>query len=158
MTESRPATMRAVTRDEALRLLGSVGYGRIVFTERALPAIRPVNHLVDDGDVIIRTHAGAAIPRVVGQVVAYEADSVSAGPRLDWSVVVIGVAEFEQDAEAVARYERVLRPMVDLPMDHVLRIRPELVTGHVVAGAPNASDLPAPRDASAVPLAADRRR
>ncbi|WP_291417158.1 pyridoxamine 5'-phosphate oxidase family protein [Actinophytocola sp.] len=133
--------MRPVNRDEALELLGSVPYGRIVFTERALPAVRPVNHIVDGGDVIVRTHMGAAILRAIGQVVAYEADLVSANPRLLWSVVVIGVAEVEEDIEAVARYERLVRPMVDLPMDHVIRIRPQLVTGQVLDAEP-AGDLP----------------
>jgi hypothetical protein len=40
-------------RGEAMRLLASVGYGRVVFTRDALPAIRPVNHLVDPGRVIV---------------------------------------------------------------------------------------------------------
>jgi len=132
MTDGQPARMRPVGRDEALRLLGTTRFGRIVFTIRGLPAVRPVNHLVDGGDVIMRTHTGAAVLRAVGQVVAYQADHVSAGPRLEWHVVVIGMAEVETDAEAVARYERILRPTVDLPMDHVLRIRPELVSGDVL--------------------------
>src|SRR5258708_36398974 len=44
-----------------MRLLGSVSLGRIVFTARALPAIRPVCHLVDGDYVIIRTDSSAAI-------------------------------------------------------------------------------------------------
>src|SRR5437667_22837 len=47
-------------KDEALRLLGSVPFGRVVFTARALPAVRPVNHLVDGNRIIIRTSPGAA--------------------------------------------------------------------------------------------------
>jgi hypothetical protein len=129
MTDSQPRRMRTVEREEALRLLGSVPYGRIVFTERALPAVRTVTHIVDGGDVVVRTHAG-----VVGQVVAYEADSVGEGPRLEWSVVVVGMAE-EARAEEVDRYERLLPPMVDGPASRVVRIRPELVTA--------AEDLPA---------------
>lgn len=43
---------------EALRLLGTVGLGRIVFTRHALPAVRPVNHLLDDGDIIVRVQDG----------------------------------------------------------------------------------------------------
>ena len=39
---------------EALRLLGSVSLGRIVFTRHALPTVRPVNHVLVDGDVVIR--------------------------------------------------------------------------------------------------------
>lgn len=34
-------------RSEALRLLGTVPLGRVVFTHQALPAIRPVNHVVE---------------------------------------------------------------------------------------------------------------
>ncbi|WP_370095729.1 hypothetical protein [Streptacidiphilus sp. MAP12-20] len=30
-----------------------------MFTQHALPAIRPVNHIVDQGDIIIRSHNGA---------------------------------------------------------------------------------------------------
>jgi hypothetical protein len=143
MTDSQPARMRPMDRDEAFRLLSSVPYGRIVFTERALPAIRPVNHIVDGGDVIIRTHTGATILRTIGQVVAYEADVVSDEPRLLWSVVVIGRAEIEEDADAIARYERMLRPAVDLPMDHVIRIRPELVTGQALDTEPSSRSLTA---------------
>ncbi|MFD8141548.1 pyridoxamine 5'-phosphate oxidase family protein [Streptomyces sp. NPDC059708] len=43
--------MRELDRAEALRLLATVSLGRVVFTHRALPAVRPVNHLVDGEDV-----------------------------------------------------------------------------------------------------------
>ena len=64
---------------EAMRLLASVDYGRVVFILNALPAIRPVNHLVDDGRIIIRTRLTTAISTAItfadsGVVVAYEAD------------------------------------------------------------------------------------
>lgn len=42
---------------EAMRRLAGVSYGRVVFTLNALPAIRPVYHLVDNGHIIIRTRA-----------------------------------------------------------------------------------------------------
>ena len=59
-------TMPAMTeigRDEALCPLGGTTLGRIVFTEHALPAIRPVNRLLDNRRIIIRTRAGAACRR-----------------------------------------------------------------------------------------------
>jgi|GEM_PF-6555183 Pyridoxamine 5'-phosphate oxidase len=46
-------------RDEALRRLASVSVGRLVFTIAGLPAIRPVNHLVDDGAVVVRSDLGS---------------------------------------------------------------------------------------------------
>jgi hypothetical protein len=44
-----------------MRLLRSVSYGRIVFTRDTLPAVRPVNHIIDDGEVIIPTRLTAKI-------------------------------------------------------------------------------------------------
>src|ERR1035441_3020332 len=73
--------LEALTREESLRLLGSVSLGRVVFTQFALPAIRPVNHLVEGDKIVIRTHIGATITSAVdgtGTVVAYEADMIDA--------------------------------------------------------------------------------
>ncbi|WP_291412879.1 pyridoxamine 5'-phosphate oxidase family protein [Actinophytocola sp.] len=67
MIETRPHQTRELDRTEALRLLGSVSFGRISFTERALPQIRPVNHLVDAGEVFIRTHSDAAVMTAIGR-------------------------------------------------------------------------------------------
>src|SRR5690348_935366 len=77
-----PRRSTGIDSVEALRLLGSVSFGRVVFTQQALPTIRPVNHVLADGDIVIRTHAGAALTartrqaRDLGVVVAYEADDI----------------------------------------------------------------------------------
>ena len=120
---------------EAMRLLASVGHGRVVFTRDALPAIRPVNHLVDDGRVIVRTRLTAKVSAAVrsnadaGVVVAYEADDLDPERRLGWSVVVTGLATTVSDPERVARYERLLHPWVNKVMDTVIAIEPEIITG-----------------------------
>jgi Pyridoxamine 5'-phosphate oxidase len=64
MSDSR--VMEELDRTELLARLGSVSFGRVVFTSRALPAIRAVNHVVLDGRIIICTHEGAAIAGVTG--------------------------------------------------------------------------------------------
>ncbi|KUN88505.1 pyridoxamine 5'-phosphate oxidase [Streptomyces bungoensis] len=121
--------------DEALRLLGSVSLGRIVFTRHALPTVRPVNHVLDDGEIVIRTHEGAALTARAGQadgqgvVVAYEADCIDPDTHLGWSVVVTGYARLVTDAGELARYEKLLSPWVNRTMDYAVRIRPDLVTG-----------------------------
>ncbi len=53
--------MRPMTRQQALGKLASTGYGRVMFTQHAMPAIRPVNHLLHDGHIIIRCHDDSAI-------------------------------------------------------------------------------------------------
>jgi hypothetical protein len=136
--EPVPLAPRRSTRldsAEALRLLGSVSMGRIVFTDKALPTVRPVNHIMDDGYIVIRTHESAALTPYTGHsggpgvVVAYEADAIDPDTHLGWSVVVTGYAELVTDERELERYKAVLRPWVEQTMDHAVRIRPGLVTG-----------------------------
>lgn len=124
--------LEELSRDDALRRLGSVPLGRVVFTLGALPAVRPVNHLVDGDGVVIRTHHGAALVRPArgGVVVAYEADDIDPVERLGWSVIVTGRTELVGDGEeAAARYCQRLRPWVSEAKEVIVRIRAELVTG-----------------------------
>ena len=65
-----------------MRLMASVGYGRMVFTQGALPAIRTVNHLVDGGRVIVPTRVTAKLTTAMRSsptshaVVAHQADDL----------------------------------------------------------------------------------
>jgi pyridoxamine 5'-phosphate oxidase-like protein len=108
------------------------GLGRVVFTLNALPAIRPVNHLLDDCRVIIRTRLTASISAAVrsseGIVVAYEADSIDPQTRTGWSVVVTGRAHTLTDPDEVTRYEQLLEPWVN-HADTVVAIEPDIITG-----------------------------
>ncbi len=96
-----PVGAQRLDEAEALRLLASVEFGRVVFTVNALPAIRPVNHLLDDGRIIIRTRLTSAISSRArsadGVVVAYEADDINSQTRTGWSVVVTGRAHTVTD-------------------------------------------------------------
>ncbi|MFF3464192.1 pyridoxamine 5'-phosphate oxidase family protein [Streptomyces sp. NPDC001984] len=149
MTRKDDPTPRSIDLDrvEALRLLGSVSLGRIVFTRHALPTIRPVNHVLDDGDIIIRTHEGAALTSHArqadgsGVVVAYEADVIDPDTHLGWSVVVTGYARLVTDPDELARVQKLVHPWVhEHSMEYAVRIRPDLVTGvrlDAVAGGPD---------------------
>ena len=126
--------IRPLGRTRSLNLLASVPLGRIVFSEHALPAVRPVNHLVDDEAVIVRSNLGTALAGATltegGIVVAYEADEIDPTTRTGWSVVVTGTARLVQDEAEVQRYEQLLHPWVDTPMNCVIRIQTDLVTGY----------------------------
>jgi hypothetical protein len=116
-----------LTRPESLRLLTGAPFGRIVYTVRALPAIVPVRHLVDNGMIVVRTHVGA---ECAGSVVAYQADEIGSCDEDGWTVTVTGVARRLLDAEEIAHYEHVLVPLVEAETVEVIRIYPEIVTGH----------------------------
>ncbi|WP_042380779.1 pyridoxamine 5'-phosphate oxidase family protein [Streptacidiphilus melanogenes] len=127
---------------EALDLLGSVRFGRIVFTQHALPAVRVVNHTVVDGEIVIRTHAGAALARSLpggdtpGVVVAYEADEIDAETHTGWTVVATGYARVLDratlPAERAARYLDARTPWFPAELSHLVVIRPEIVTGRLL--------------------------
>lgn len=129
-----PSTPRELGREESLRLLASVGVGRIVFSHQALPAIRPVNHVLDDGRIIVRTHPTAAVLSALDTVVAYEADQIHEDERIAWSVIAVGIARRVRDRQEISRYHELLRPWVRGEMTEVIRIDPELVTGYSLNG------------------------
>ncbi|MGW7047335.1 pyridoxamine 5'-phosphate oxidase family protein [Streptomyces avermitilis] len=137
ITDQHPEHRRIdLDRSEALRLLGSVSLGRIVFTRQALPTVRPVKHMLDGGDIVIRTHEGAALTSQArqadnaGVVVAYEADVIDPDTHLGWSVVVTGYARQVTDADELARIRHLLEAWAARPgVDHAVRIHPDLVTG-----------------------------
>ena len=127
-----PRTMVELDRDESLALLASVPYGRVVFTQNALPAIRPVNHLIDNGRVVIRTRLSAKLGQAAQEatVVAYQADQLDPQQRTGWSVVVTGFARTVTDPAEAARLSAALQPWADMTMDTVVVIEPQLVTGY----------------------------
>ncbi len=131
--------LQPLSRTKALSLLGSVPIGRLVFTHQALPAIRPVNHIVEGESVIVRATAGAAITSASqrGTVVAYEADSIDPETHLGWSVIVVGTARLLTDDRSAARYRARLRPWVSGTADDVITISADVVTGYqMLAGEP----------------------
>ncbi|MFF4388360.1 pyridoxamine 5'-phosphate oxidase family protein [Streptomyces sp. NPDC001552] len=132
---ARGRQMEELRADEALHLLGSVELGRLVFTRHALPAVRPVNHLLDAGDIIIRVSDGSMLEALfaaqegAGVVVAYEADAIDQGAHLGWSVVATGYATAVTAPGEIERYAHLLRPWVGGTASGTIRIRPDLVTG-----------------------------
>lgn len=112
--------------------------GRIVFTQHAMPAIRPVNHLVDDQAIIVRSHLGAAIVAHAaaddGVVVCYEADELDPVRHTGWSVIATGMARLVRDPDAITRYQQLLEPWVAGRMDYVIAIRPQIITGIRLVG------------------------
>lgn len=146
----RPAI--ELTAGECWQLLASVPIGRVVFTHRAMPAIRPVNHLVEGRTIIIRTHLGAAIASRAaapagtgagseggrheepGSVVCYEADQIDPVRHTGWSVIVTGLARLVTDPGAIARYADALEPWMAGDLNQVVAIEPRFVSGIRLVG------------------------
>lgn len=123
-----------LTRTRSIGLLASVSFGRVVFTYHALPAIRPVSHVVEGEEVILRSYPGSAVvPPAADRaevIVAYEADEIDAVTGTGWTVVVTGTARLVRDPADVSHYDKVLRPWVADEMSQVVSIHPEIVMGY----------------------------
>ena len=132
-----PRQTLELTPAECWDLLRGTSLGRVVFTMHAMPAIRPVNHLIDGRAIVIRSHLGSAMTGHAsrdGAVVCYEADDIDPERHTGWSVIATGIARLVTDPGAVSRYQRSLEPWVARPMDQVIAITPETVTGLRLAG------------------------
>ncbi|NEA33974.1 pyridoxamine 5'-phosphate oxidase family protein [Streptomyces sp. SID13031] len=85
---------------DCLRLMQTVPIGRLVFTEGALPAVRPVNFTVD-GETVVFCTADGDMYRAAdrGDVVAFETDSTGAERQAGWTVTVVGRLSHLTEAE-----------------------------------------------------------
>jgi hypothetical protein len=128
-----PRRLAELTRPESLRLLGGAPFGRIVYTVRALPAVVPVRHCVENGMVVVRTHIAA---ECTGSVVAFQADGIDPVAEVGWSITVTGVARRILDPEETARFESLIDPLVTTGNVELIRIFPEIVAGHRLVSGP----------------------
>ena len=117
---------------ECFELLARVPIGRIVYTDQALPAIQPVNFVVDGQSVVIRTAAGGRLAfRATGTVVAFEVDDFADGHiRSGWSVVAVGRAvEVTDEQELVAVRQLGPHLWVGGAKEYYLRVAIEIISG-----------------------------
>ncbi len=133
MTMTGTRKLEALPREESLRLLRTVSLGRLVFSHLALPAIRPVNHVVDGELVVIRAYAGTTIGAAVGSnsgmVVAYEADLIDPDTHLGWSVIIVGRATRVPEGAEADHFRRLLQPWVAGDDGDVITIQADMVDG-----------------------------
>jgi nitroimidazol reductase NimA-like FMN-containing flavoprotein (pyridoxamine 5'-phosphate oxidase superfamily) len=125
------AGLQVLSPDESVALLTSVPVGRIAFTDRALPAIQPVNFVVDDGSIVFRTGAGSKLAAATREaIVAFQADSFDDDARAGWSVMAVGRASRVTDEAEVTRLSGLpLSPWVPTPRDHFVRIDIATISG-----------------------------
>jgi nitroimidazol reductase NimA-like FMN-containing flavoprotein (pyridoxamine 5'-phosphate oxidase superfamily) len=94
-----------LTEAECRELVDRHHFGRFAFVDYVgvLPSIIPVNYLLDDDKIVIRTDAGSKLSAALrGAPVAFEVDGVDETRQVGWSVVVRGRAEEVADEDQLA--------------------------------------------------------
>ena len=142
-------TLKELSRDECLRLVGQVPLGRIVYTRQALPAVELVNFALDGGDIVIRTDSSGKLAAATrGAVVAFEADSVDTVTHAGWSVTIVGYSRAVTDGADIRHLELAgLSPWAPGERDHFIRITPEIVNGRRISAR---GQLTGDRDAGSI--------
>ena len=125
-------SLAVLDESECMRLLRTVSVGRVGVTVGAVPAVFPVNFgVLADGCVVFRTGTGSKLDAAVrNAVIAFEVDEVDPIYHEGWSVLVVGVADELRDAaELEESRELPLASWAPGERDHVVRLRPEVVSG-----------------------------
>jgi hypothetical protein len=100
---SLPWTAEALDDVECRRLMCTADYGRLAFTQAALPVVQPVRFGVENGQVVIPTRAGSKLARAVrGAVVAFEVDALDPLTDAGWTVTAVGPAHVLTHSDDVA--------------------------------------------------------
>jgi nitroimidazol reductase NimA-like FMN-containing flavoprotein (pyridoxamine 5'-phosphate oxidase superfamily) len=132
MTRSS-AGLDILSRPECLTLLASVPIGRIAYTEGALPAVTPVNFVIDEigPAIVIRAGEGSKLSAATRQaIVAFEADEYDPADQTGWSVLVVGRSSVVDDPRETARHELLpLRPWANSNRDRFVRISIDQISG-----------------------------
>jgi Pyridoxamine 5'-phosphate oxidase len=123
--------LEVLDREQSVDLLQQVLVGRLIFTEQALPAVRPVECRWWRGDVVIRIADPAILSAASrNRIVAFETDELDADLHRGWSVTVVGHAQVITEVPDLVELSGLFsRPWVGGRHDFFVRIRTEKVTG-----------------------------
>ncbi len=138
-----------LSKDQCLGLIDSVPFGRIVFTSRAMPAVRLVPHIRLGEQIVIPASPDLGVTaEKPGTVVAYETDLIGVGQRPAWTVLVVGRARQMAVRELPAWQRERIGSWPGGAPDVVIMITTDLVTGEqFLAG--TARRIPAQRTPAA---------
>jgi nitroimidazol reductase NimA-like FMN-containing flavoprotein (pyridoxamine 5'-phosphate oxidase superfamily) len=134
---SRPGPPEVLDEAESLRLVSSVGFGRLAYSGRYGLTVMPVNYKLHEGSILFRTahHSPTdqdlrtGMPGAEYQV-AFEVDHIDADTREGWSVLIHGDAHHvDSDAERASVLAAGLESWAGGEREHFLRILPTRVTG-----------------------------
>lgn len=86
-------TVEVLDQACCVALLATTGVGRVVFTQRAMPALRPVEFVISNSAIwFAGGPAETWIMDVLDTVVAFSADNMATDEPVGWYVTVVGRA------------------------------------------------------------------
>jgi nitroimidazol reductase NimA-like FMN-containing flavoprotein (pyridoxamine 5'-phosphate oxidase superfamily) len=126
-----PSELVELSKQECLGLLAAVPVGRVIFTDRAMPAAQPVNYLLDGEEIIFRTANGSKLAAAIRHaVVGFQVDEIDPRTRTGWSVLGVGEAnEIVHPGRLAELAELLSDPWVDDHDAHTISIGLQIISG-----------------------------
>jgi uncharacterized protein len=146
MTEKRSTMSNKrvdlLTTAECRELLDRHHFGRLGLMNYVgvFPSIIPVNYLLNEDKIVIRTDAGSKLNAALrGAPVAFEVDGVDETRQVGWSVVVRGHADEVTNEDKLAELRQTpLLAWHPGPKPHYVQINASQVSGRRI----NIADIP----------------
>jgi len=140
------ATLEKLDEAECVRLISPGGIGRLVFAGRYDLTVVPVNYVLHDGAILLRTVEAGSIDEDLRTGiehaeyrVAFEIDDIDAESHEGWSVLIQGPAHHLDDpgeqADAIAAG---VQPWAGGEREHFIEITPARITGRRIRHKPAA--------------------
>ena len=140
------ATLEKLDEAECVRLISPGGIGRLVFAGRYDLTVVPVNYVLHDGAILLRTvEAGSTDEDLRTGIehaeyrVAFEIDDIDSESHEGWSVLIQGPAHHLDDpgeqADAIAAG---VQPWAGGEREHFIEITPARITGRRIRHKPAA--------------------
>jgi nitroimidazol reductase NimA-like FMN-containing flavoprotein (pyridoxamine 5'-phosphate oxidase superfamily) len=131
----RAEVLRELNRRDCLDRLQGSGVGRVAVCTPDGPVIIPVNYVMDDETVVVRTAPYTLLAGHAWDQAAFEIDDLDHDMRRGWSVLVVGQAAPVEDPDEIAESQRLseLMPWAPGSRNMFIRITPQRITGREVA-------------------------
>jgi len=134
-----PEQLREIEPARCRQLLEAVPYGRLATVDGGEPLLAVVNHVVDAGDVYLRTSRDSRLARLTeggrSARAVFEVDSAFPAGEAGWSVMARGRLTREHGGARAAGLRSRLTTWAAGERDVVLHLEIEELTGRAV-GAP----------------------
>jgi uncharacterized protein len=138
LEEAPGSGFEALDEEECFGLLHRSSIGRVAVSMGAIPAIFLVNYHAMDRAIYFRTGEGTKLSAATrSAVVAFEIDEIDISYHHGWSVLAVGVADEVEDPVLLDRVRHFpLQPWAPGSRDHVVRIRPDFISGRRITFGP----------------------
>ena len=135
-----------LSRQECLALLAAAPVGRVIFTDRAMPAAQPVNYILDGEEIVFRTANGSKLAAATRHaVVGFQVDEIDPRTRTGWSVLGVGEATEVVHPDRLAELADLSDPWVDDHDAHTISVSLQIISGRrLQRAAPRQADARAP--------------